>query len=264
MNCWENTFRTAYYIAKNDRSFSDFTFLVKLQELGGAEFAEDFNSDKACALIVETIASTMQSTVAKNIFENESKIVILINDSTILSSSFNIFLKTVVNSSAPMYLFLDIFEVKGITATELVESLEETLHKHGFSKEWLSQNFVGFTTVGTHYMFGKKRGLDTHLKKKYPSIVTQHSRPSECEKEFRSMNGIIKRLYSNLQIENVSQLLFLILNGPPVEEFDATFFTENWGSKLLELDLEDRKYRALEKDDEFFSPEKSPLYELLS
>lgn len=162
-----------------------------------------------------------------------------------------------------MYMFLDILEVKGITANELVESLEETLLKHGFSKAWLSHNFVGFTMVGTHIMFSKKSDLKTHLKQKYPSICTLHNRPSECEKEFRNLNRTIGRLRCNLQIENVSQLIFLILNGPPLEEFDATFFTQNWGSKMLELDLDNKKYFALCADD-YFSSDKDPLYELLS
>ena len=47
-----NTFRTAYYLAKKERPFSDFAELVAMQERTGSTMPAFYRSDKAAARLV--------------------------------------------------------------------------------------------------------------------------------------------------------------------------------------------------------------------
>lgn len=224
----ENVFRTAYHIAKRDVPFSGFAGYVELQKLNGCEVGKTVHSETTCAQIIDFIALSMRSTAVQKVLDTNSKVEILVNESTLRSRSYNIFLKTFVSKNEPKFLFLDIFEVIDPTANAVVEAIEETLLKHGFTDAWLQQNFTCFITDGSHYLLGQKSGIESQLKNKYPSIFTLYFRTAQCERGFIDMNMIIADLTNNLQIENVSNLLFIIINGPPFAEFDAKYFAQKW------------------------------------
>lgn len=53
-------FNTAYYIAKNERPFSDFNQLCTLQVKNGVTLAETYLNDKCCREFIETISEVME------------------------------------------------------------------------------------------------------------------------------------------------------------------------------------------------------------
>ena len=52
-------FNTAYYIAKNERPFSDFNQLCTLQVKNGVTLAETYLNDKCCREFIETISEVI-------------------------------------------------------------------------------------------------------------------------------------------------------------------------------------------------------------
>lgn len=62
-------------------------------------------------------------------------------------------------------------------------------------------------------------------------IKTQNILPtttSECERGFSDMNLTITDLRTRLTIENVSDLMFISINGSPVEDFNPRPYVKIW------------------------------------
>ena len=56
----KNHFLTAYYLAKNEKHFSDFPELLDLQELNGLDVQKGYRMDRAAAVFVGVIAELMK------------------------------------------------------------------------------------------------------------------------------------------------------------------------------------------------------------
>lgn len=81
----EKIFRTAYFIAKNQRPYVDMPKLVDLQVLNGISMDRVLQSDKSCATIIDHIANEMRIKMCKYIIENNRKLCIIVDESTTLS-----------------------------------------------------------------------------------------------------------------------------------------------------------------------------------
>jgi len=174
--CTGNLMRTAYYIAKNDRPFTDYESLLELLKIIGADVGISLHSRATATSMVNSIADQMKEIVVADIIKNNSKIVILVDESTSLSrkSCINVFLKTVVNGSEPFFVFLELTEVVDSTAKGILETIESVLKRAGFTKEWLQLNLIGFVSDGANVLLGKNNGVAAQLKRKYPDIFTFH------------------------------------------------------------------------------------------
>ena len=56
----KNRFSIAYYLAKNEKTFSDFPELLDLQELNGLDVQKGYETDRAAAVFVDFIAESMK------------------------------------------------------------------------------------------------------------------------------------------------------------------------------------------------------------
>lgn len=81
----EKIFRTAYFIAKNQRPYVDMPKLVDLKVLNGVNMGRVLQTNKSCANVVDHIANEMRIKISKHIIENDRKICIIIDESTTLS-----------------------------------------------------------------------------------------------------------------------------------------------------------------------------------
>jgi len=81
-----NVFRTAYYIAKNNRPYTDHSGLIDLQRLNGVDVGCLLHSSTTCADIVDHIAEHMSSKLMQSVLESDVPFAILIDESTTLSN----------------------------------------------------------------------------------------------------------------------------------------------------------------------------------
>lgn len=65
-------FRTAYYIAKNGRPFSDFKGLCELQNLNGANLGQTYLNDHKCAEFVEAISDHIKDALCTILTDGRS------------------------------------------------------------------------------------------------------------------------------------------------------------------------------------------------
>jgi len=172
----ESLFRTAYHIAKLNRPFSEHEKLVSLQTLNGINLGSTLHSRYSATEMICHIATEMRQKVVKHIVESSSKFSVLIDESTTLSkkATMAVYLRTSVGKEAPIFIFLDLVELDGQTSNDIVLALDDCFKSAGFSEEFLRTNFIAFISDGASVMLGKKTGVATQLKSKYPGIFTWH------------------------------------------------------------------------------------------
>jgi len=77
-------FRTAYYVAKNDRPYLDHPELVDLQRANGCDIGRILHSKTVCADIIDHVSQEMRKKLIANIVLLERPFSVLIDESTSL------------------------------------------------------------------------------------------------------------------------------------------------------------------------------------
>ncbi|KAG5857213.1 hypothetical protein ANANG_G00016810 [Anguilla anguilla] len=171
-----SVFRTAYYLAKKNRPFTDHEALIELQQLNGVKMGQILHSRFSANQIVEHIAKEMQSSIVNSIVSSSSKLALLIDEASTLSrkTTMIVNIKTSVLGEPPEFIFLDLVELQDQTAEGIVDALMNCLTKAGFTEEWLKENWVSFVSDGASVMVGKHSGVSTKLKIRFPKLLSWH------------------------------------------------------------------------------------------
>ena len=169
-------FRTAYKQIMLNRPFLDFETEIELQVLNGCDMGRILHSNVACGNIVRHICDQMRHAVCNVIVANNYKFSVLIDESTTIShlSTMIVYVRTSFDGIKPVTIFLDLVELDNANAKSIVESLLTCLNRHGFSDEFLSDNFIGIATDGASVMLGRKNGVCKLLSERYPNIISWH------------------------------------------------------------------------------------------
>jgi len=112
-------FRTAYYLARNDRPFDDYQGLLELQDFNGAQIGTGLRSRYSATEIVDHISQEMRAKACRAIKEAGGCISVLIDEATTVSntSTLIVYLKcTTIAATDPQFMFLDLIELKDQTA----------------------------------------------------------------------------------------------------------------------------------------------------
>jgi hypothetical protein len=148
----ESVFRTAYYLTKSNRPFTDYPNLIELQELNGVDCGKILHSRYNATEIVNCIADEMKSILLKEIISNESKIAVVIDESTTLcrKSCLVVYLKASVSSfeHEPELIFLDLIELPSQKSETITTVLLQTLHACGLSEDFLQRHLIAFVSDG--------------------------------------------------------------------------------------------------------------------
>ncbi|XP_033981881.1 E3 SUMO-protein ligase KIAA1586-like [Trematomus bernacchii] len=171
-----NVFRTAYYIAKNNRPYSDHPGLIELQMINGVNVGRVLHSNVTCTDIVHFISKEMREALLASIKVTRPKLTVLVDESTSLSkkSCLIVYLRTSVDSSEPVTFFLDLLELESTTADGIISQLLNCLQKYGLDDAFLKECLVGFCSDGASVMVGRKNGVYTKLRSKYPGLIGWH------------------------------------------------------------------------------------------
>lgn len=99
-------FRTAYYIAMKNRPYSDHDDLINLQEINGMDLGNILHSRYSATNIINHIANTMRKQLVSKIVSLNSKLSVLIDESTSLSNKTTliVYLKTYLGGNNPEYV----------------------------------------------------------------------------------------------------------------------------------------------------------------
>lgn len=109
--------------------------------MNGVLFGQTLHSKYSSTSIIDHIATKMRNKIVQNIIETNSKISILIDESTTNSSSSGmiIHLKASISYDSVL-IFLDLIELKSQTCINIIDQLLECLHQHGFTDIYLKEH----------------------------------------------------------------------------------------------------------------------------
>ena len=81
-----NIFRTAYYLAKQNRPFTDHSSLVDLQRLNGVNVGRVLHSRTTCVDIIDHISDKMRKELTNSVVDSGVPFAVLIDESTTISN----------------------------------------------------------------------------------------------------------------------------------------------------------------------------------
>ena len=169
--------RTAYYIAKNNRPYTDYETLIDLQETNGVDLGRNLHSHDTCTRMIEVISSTMRRQLCEKIRGSKNGISLIIDESTSLSkrSCLIIYMRSKITpEDPPLNVFLDLVELPAQNASTVLNCLMTSLKANGFDDAYLSSHLISLCTDGASVMLGKQSGVGAQLKKQFPSIALWH------------------------------------------------------------------------------------------
>ena len=116
-------FRTAYYLAKMNRPFTDHDNLIELQGKNGVSMGTSLHSRYSSTKIVEHIAKEMQKKIVNSIVSSSSKLSVLIDEATSLShkSAMTVNVKASIDGATPEFVFLELVELESQKAEGIVD-----------------------------------------------------------------------------------------------------------------------------------------------
>jgi len=210
----EYVFRTAYFISKYNRPYDDHQKLIELQKANGVHLGSTLHSRYSSTSIVSHIASKMRERIVKNIIDNGSKLAVLIDESTTLSSatSMIVYIKTYISNEEPIFIFLDLIELITQNAENIVNQLLKCLHACGFNDNFLRENWISFISDGASVLFGKKNGVAERLKDIYPLIFSWHCLNHRLE---LAVNDSINDITSTNHFKAFLDSLYALYNRSP-------------------------------------------------
>lgn len=176
-----SNFKTAYYIAKEDRPYSDHFSLVQLQQSNGVNMGKTLHSRWSSVNIINHISTEMKRKLCEVIINNKCKISLMMDESTTISkkSTLIIYIRTSLcnydPSSSDAFAFpLQLIELPSLSSKDIVETLYNVLNKYGFDETFLSHNLIGLCSDGAANMIGSKSGVLTVINQKYPNTLVWH------------------------------------------------------------------------------------------
>ena len=85
-----------------------------------------------------------------------------------------VYIRASVQNSDPLTFFLDIVELDHTTADGITNAWLKCLSDSGLDDDFLKECLLGFCSDGASVMLGRKAGVYTKLKARYPAVVGWH------------------------------------------------------------------------------------------
>lgn len=168
-------FRTAYFMAKKNRPFTDYHELVALQQENGLDMGITLHSRYTAKNIIDHTSHEMRKKALNHIVTEHQRFSVLIDESTTLSkkSALVVYLTSII-SGVPTVLFLDLVELESQSAESITESLLQCLQTWGMDEDFIKENFIAFASDGASAMLGRKSGVAARLQLLYPHLIVWH------------------------------------------------------------------------------------------
>jgi len=171
----------------------------------------------------------MREVIVKNIIDSGSKIYILIDQSTTVSSKscMAVFIKSSISQEDLIFIFLDLVELDKQIAENIVNQLLNSLSAFGFHDSYLQQNWVTFVSDEASVLLGKKNGVAKRLKEKYPLIFSWQCMNHRLE---LAVNDCVKEVFGTNHFKHFIDSLYVLYNRSPKNQNELR-------ASCIELDI---------------------------
>lgn len=195
-------FNTAYYLAKNEKPFSDYPDLLALQEKNGVEKRSGYRTDRAAAIFADFIAKQLKASL-EEILLKARYYSILTDGSTDTSVTEQelIYIMLLNEDGRAVLKFLSIENPPVADAIHLVECIREAFHRIGVVD--FSSHLHGINVDGASVNLGIHRGVAARLKEESAWLTTIHCFNHRIELA-------AKDAFQNSVFEDVDQMLVFL------------------------------------------------------
>jgi len=202
--------------------------------MNGVLLGQTLHSRYSSTSIIDHIATKMRNKIVQNIIETNSKISILIDESTTNSSSSGmiIYLKASISYDSPVFIFLDLIELKSQTSINIIDQLLECLHQHGFTDIYLKEHWISFVTDGASVLLGKTNGVAARLKEKFPIIFSWHCINHRLE---LAVNDVLKDITATYHFKYFLDTLYSLYSRSPKNQNELKLHCESLNEIFLKI-----------------------------
>lgn len=215
----ERCFLTAYYLAKNNRPFTDYPDLLQLLELNELDVGITLHSRYSATQIINSIADDMKKNLCQSIIQNNRKISVIVDESSTISnkSTLLIYIRTIFDSAQSRNIVgsafpLSLVELESLNAGTITEAILQCLSSNGFHSDYLSNHLVGICSDGASVMVGSQSGVLTQLKDRYPNILLWHCL---CHRIELAVSDAVKSMNSVNHIQSFMDRLYSLYSQSP-------------------------------------------------
>uniref|UniRef100_A0A674I1Z1 DUF4371 domain-containing protein n=1 Tax=Terrapene triunguis TaxID=2587831 RepID=A0A674I1Z1_9SAUR len=204
-------FNIVYSLVKRNRPMSDMEDEVELQIKNETDLGNCLHSRFLAIRIVAHIAELIRKQIFSKIIKNNSKICIIINEASTISSKtvLVILIKCELQDSSPT-IFLDLVELDSTKAENIYSALRNMLTDTGFDTEYLKKNVIGFCSDGASTMLGHKSGVATRLIQDFPNIIIWHCLNHQLQLALDDIYAIFHQSNkSQFELKQVSEELYI-------------------------------------------------------
>ena len=131
----------------------------------------------SCTSMIKVISNTMKADACAQIVQNESKISLIVDESTSVSkkSCLILYLRAKIDKAEPpQNIFLQLVELSNQGAEAIFNNILKSLENNGIHDAFLQRNLVAFCSDGASVMLGKSSGVGYRLKAKFPWLILWH------------------------------------------------------------------------------------------
>ncbi|XP_073537153.1 zinc finger protein 862-like [Phyllobates terribilis] len=167
-------FNVAYYIAKNNRPFTDFEGLLELTEKLGSAVRQEYANDKRCKEFISHMAEIIRKNLISEL--KEAKYVGLMLDGSTDKAGVEQLILYVryIKDNRVKEVFLSVSPLEMATADGYLEALTEELRTLGLVGWLSSSHLIAIGTDGAASMIGTENGLVQKIRQNISHLIGIH------------------------------------------------------------------------------------------
>lgn len=229
--------RTAYKVAKENQSFNNFESEIDVQELNGLNMGRILHSKNACVNIINHISAEMKKHILQQIITGDDKFAIIIDESTTLSKKSTLILYIRVclrkiNMESPVNLCLDLVELESVTSLGIFDAVIQCLEGHKLDDNVLKNRLIAVACDGAAVMLGRKSGVGSLLKDKFPSIIVWHCCNHRLE---LCVSDVLKEMANINRFKGFIDKLYVLYHASPKNSRELRLCAVELGVQLLKI-----------------------------
>ncbi|XP_077991530.1 zinc finger protein 862-like [Glandiceps talaboti] len=206
-------FRTAYYIAKHEKPFTDFPGLLTLQELNNVTVGNMYRNDKQAAYFIDIIAEAIRLETVRAI--EGSSFYSVLNDSSTDRSVVEeeIVYVRILEDYRPVTKFLSLQAMPRGTAEAITNAIDRGFQTElGMNENQWKEKLIGMASDGAAVMIGTRSGVMTRVRRDVPHLVSVHCTAHRLELCLKSS---LKQSRGFADIEDFLLNIYKFYNNSP-------------------------------------------------
>ena len=206
----EKLFNSVAYLVVMEKPFTDFPYLIDLENKNGAQCGENYKNNKAARNFAMEIAATYQDDL-KDLLNKAPYFSVMTDSSTDKSDlEKEIVMVRLMMNNYPKIYCMGLIDLKSAKADGILQAIDAAFAMYGFDLTY-RRKLVGFGADGASVNLGCRRSVSTLLQEDCPWLVQIHCFAHRLE---LAVKDAFKNTYMTDVIELLTSLYQFFDNSP--------------------------------------------------